>query len=342
MKALVKTKPEPGLERIDVERPVIGPAEVLIRVGKAAICGTDLHIYNWDSWAAKTVPTPMTIGHEFVGTVEAIGDAVTTVSIGARVSGEGHIVCGTCRNCRAGRRHLCRDTKGVGIQRPGAFAEYLSLPERNVCPIPDDISDDMAAILDPLGNAVHTALSFDCVGEDILITGAGPIGLMAAAICRHAGARNIVVTDPNEERLALAEQMGATRGVTAGLEAIRSTMADLGMKEGFDVGLEMSGAGPALTDMVETMNHGGQIGLLGIFSKPVQIDLNRAIFKSLHIKGVYGREMFDTWHKAIAMLQSGLNVAPVISEILPVARYQEGFQALNNGRACKIILDMAA
>lgn len=342
MKALVKTEAGAGLTLTDVPKPQIGPRDVLIKVRKASICGTDLHIYNWDKWASETIPVPMTIGHEFVGVVEAIGDDVHHARPGERVSGEGHIVCRECRNCRAGREHLCRNTQGVGVNRPGAFAEYIAIPEHNVCILPDDVSDDIASILDPLGNAVHTALSFDLAGEDVLITGAGPIGLMAAAICRHVGARHVVITDLNEERLALAERMGATLGVRADTTNLADVISDLGMQEGFDVGLEMSGAAPALRSMIKSMNHGGQISLLGIYTKPAELDLNRVIFKGLRLKGIYGREMFDTWHKAITMLQSGLDVSPVITHHLPFADFEQGFKALNDGAACKVILDLTA
>ncbi|GMG84604.1 L-threonine 3-dehydrogenase [Paralimibaculum aggregatum] len=340
MRALVKETAAPGLALRDVDRPEPGPGEVRIRVEHVSICGTDLHIYNWDAWAAATVPVPMVIGHEFVGRIEALGPGVEDYHIGQRVSGEGHIVCGHCRNCRAGREHLCRATKGVGVNRPGAFADYLVIPAHNVCPIPDSIADAQASVLDPLGNAVHTALGFDLVGEDVLITGAGPIGLMAAAVCRHAGARHVVVTDLNAERLKLATRMGASRGVVAGEESLKDAMAALGMLEGFDVGLEMSGAGPALSEMIEAMNNGGRIGLLGIFKGPVQVDLNKAIFKGLEFKGVYGREMFDTWHKALAMLESGLDITPVLTHRFPFEDYEQGFAALNRGEACKVVLDL--
>lgn len=342
MKALVKTSAQAGLTLKQVPKPEIGPRDVLIKVLKMSICGTDLHIYNWDKWASQTIPVPMTIGHEFVGIVEAVGEDVRHARPGERVCGEGHIVCRECRNCRAGREHLCRNTQGVGVQRPGAFAEYIAIPEHNVCVIPDDVGDDIASILDPLGNAVHTALSFDLAGEDVLITGAGPIGLMAAAVCRHVGARHVVVTDLNQDRLNLAERMGATRGVRADSTDLAEVISDLGMLEGFDVGLEMSGSAAALRSMIEAMNHGGQISLLGIYAKPAELDLNRVIFKGLRLKGIYGREMFDTWHKAITMLQSGLDVSPVITHHLAFEDFEKGFKALNDGVACKVILDLAA
>lgn len=340
MRALVKEKPQPGLALREVPEPRPGPGEVRIQVTRASICGTDLHIFNWDDWATANVPTPLTIGHEFVGRVDELGDGVETLVIGQRVSGEGHIVCGNCRNCRAGREHLCRNTKGIGINRPGAFADYLVIPEHNVYPIPDTISDDQASILDPFGNAVHTALGFDLVGEDVLITGAGPIGLMASAVCRHAGARHVVISDINEKRLALGAQMGASRGVVAGRENLALVMAELGMKEGFDIGLEMSGAGAALEDMIEAANNGAHIGLLGLYDAPVTVNLNKAIFKGLQFKGVYGREMFDTWHKGLAMLESGLDITPVITHHFSFENFQDGFEVLNAGDAGKVILNL--
>ena len=342
MRALVKEKPGPGLTLKEVELPQPGSGEVRIRVTRTSICGTDLHIYNWDDWAAATVPTPLVIGHEFVGRVDALGDGVEGLDIGQRVSGEGHIVCGACRNCRAGREHLCRETEGVGVNRPGAFADYLVIPQHNVYPIPDTISDDEASILDPFGNAVHTALGFDLAGEDVLITGAGPIGLLAAATCRHAGARHVVVSDISAHRLALAERMGASLGVLAEEGALTTAMDELGMKEGFDIALEMSGAAAALNDIIETANHGAHIGLLGLFGKPVSVDLNRAIFKGLQFKGVYGREMFDTWHKGLAMLESGLDITPVITHHFPFEAFEEGFAVLNAGTACKVVLTLDA
>ncbi|MEM9105156.1 MAG: L-threonine 3-dehydrogenase [Pseudomonadota bacterium] len=340
MRALVKEKAAPGLTRMEVDVPEPGPGEVRVRVEHASICGTDLHIYNWDDWAASTVPVPLTIGHEFVGQIEKLGAGSNGFKIGERVSAEGHIVCGHCRNCRAGREHLCRDTKGIGVNRTGAFADYIVIPEHNVYPIPDDIPDEYASVLDPLGNAVHTALSFDLVGEDVLITGAGPIGLMAAAVSRHVGARHVVITDINEKRLELAESMGATRAVVAGREDLDDVMADLGMKEGFDVGLEMSGSAAALQDMIENLNNGGRVALLGIFHGPVNIDLNKAIFKGLQFKGIYGREMFDTWHKALAMLESGLDISPILTHRFSFEDFEKGFEVLNKGQASKVILDL--
>jgi threonine 3-dehydrogenase len=339
MKSLVKAKSERGLWREDTPTPEFGPNDVLIKVRKAAICGTDLHIYNWDKWAAHTIPVPMVVGHEYLGVIEAVGRDVTALKVGQRVSGEGHIVCGFCRNCRAGRAHLCRNTKGVGVNRPGAFADYVAIPASNAYLIPDSVPDEIAAILDPLGNAVHTALSFDLVGEDVLITGAGPIGLMAIAICRHVGARNIVITDINDYRLDLAKKMGATRAVRADLQTLKEVMAEIDMHEGFDVGLEMSGNPKALRDMIGAMNNGGKVALLGILADEAAIDWNEVIFKGLTLKGIYGREMYETWYKMLAMLQSGLDVTSVITHRLPMADFEKGFAALNAGEACKVVLD---
>lgn len=342
MRAIYKSKSEKGLWLGTADKPTPGPRDVLIKVKTAAICGTDVHIYNWDDWAQKTIPVPMITGHEYCGVVEAVGDEVSLVKPGQRVSGEGHLVCGHCRNCRGGREHLCINTVGVGVNRQGAFADYVTIPEHNVFAVPDDIPDEIVSILDPLGNAVHTALSYDLVGEDVLITGAGPIGLMAAAVCRHVGARFVVVTDLSDERLALAEKMGATRGVRADKESLQDVMAELGMTEGFDVGLEMSGAAPALKDMIDGMTHGGKIALLGLFPNAVELDLTEAIFKGLQFKGVYGREMFETWYKMVSMLQTGLDVSPVITHRLPFEEFEDGFDALNAGTACKVVLDLAA
>jgi len=339
MKALAKLERSSGLTLIDTPKPTIGVNDVLIKIKKTAICGTDIHIWKWDDWAQATIPVPMHVGHEYVGTIVELGAEVKGFSIGDRVSGEGHIVCGTCRNCRAGRYHLCRNTIGVGVNRAGAFAEYLSLPAFNTFKLPDDISDDMGAILDPFGNATHTALKFQLVGEDVLITGAGPIGIMAAAIARHVGARHIVITDINEYRLTLAKKMGATRTVNVQHENLSAVMAELGMFEGFDIGLEMSGNPTAFRSMLENLNHGGKIALLGIPPENTVIDWNQVIFKSLEIKGVYGREMFDTWHKMIAMLQSGLDLTPMITHHFPVERYKEGFEAMLSGQSGKVILD---
>jgi threonine 3-dehydrogenase len=340
MRALVKSRSAPGLWLEEVEKPVPGPEDVLIRVNKVAICGTDMHIYNWDAWAQKTVPVPLVVGHEYIGIVEEIGDQVTSASPGDRVSGEGHIMCGVCRNCRAGRGHLCRDTRGVGVNRPGAFADYVCIPAKNAYLVPDQISDEIGALLDPLGNAVHTALSFDLAGEDVLITGAGPIGLMATAVARHVGARHIVVTDVNDDRLALARQLGASRGVRADSSSIEEVMRELDMKEGFDVGLEMSGNASALSDQVRHIIHGGKIALLGLFPRDPEVSLNDAIFKGVTLKGIYGREMFETWHKMIAMLTSGLDVERVITHRLDFEEFETGFTALNNSEACKVILEL--
>lgn len=336
----MKTKSEPGIWMQDSPVPEIGPNDVLIKIKKSAICGTDLHIYKWDEWAKKTVPVPMVTGHEYVGVIEKLGPEVRHLAVGQRVSGEGHIVCGHCRNCRAGKRHLCPNTKGVGVNRPGSFAEFLSLPADNVFPIPDDISDELASIFDPFGNAVHTALSFDLVGEDVLITGAGPIGCMAVPICKHAGARHVVITDVNPYRLALAEKMGATRAVDVSKQKLPDVMAEIGMKEGFDVGLEMSGVESAFQQMINNMMNGGKIALLGIpAGGKMDIDWNQVIFKGLVIKGIYGREMYETWYKMAAMLQSGLDISPVITHRLKIDDYIEGFEAMKSGQCGKVILD---
>jgi threonine 3-dehydrogenase len=340
VRALVKAAPREGIDLVhDAPVPEPGVHDVRIRIRKTAICGTDVHIYNWDEWSRRTIPVPMIVGHEYVGTVDAVGAEVEAFRIGERVSGEGHLTCGFCRNCRAGRRHLCRHTVGVGVNRAGAFAEYLVIPSVNVYRIPDDIPDDVAAIFDPLGNAVHTALSFDLVGEDVLVTGAGPIGCMAAAIARHVGARFVVVTDVNDHRLELARRLGATRAVNVGREDLRAAMADLGMKEGFDVGLEMSGSGPALRQLLEAMNHGGRVALLGIPPGEVAVDWGQVIFKGLQLKGIYGREMFETWYKMVAMLQGGLEVSPIVTHRFPVAEYQAGFDVMRGGRSGKVVLD---
>ena len=339
MRALVKAKPEPGIWMEDVPTPEPGPNDVLIRVSKTSICGTDLHIAAWDEWAAATIPTPMTVGHEYMGTVVEIGSEVEGLTVGQRVSGEGHIVCGRCRNCQAGRRHLCIHTVGVGVNRPGAFAEFVVIPGSNVQPVPDDVPDDIASILDPLGNAVHTTLHFDLVGEDVLITGAGPIGMMAVAIARHVGARYIVVTDVNDYRLELAEEMGADRELHAGRDSISETMRELGMREGFDVGLEMSGQPSALHDMIMHMNNGGDIALLGIPPKQAPIDWNDIVFKGLTLQGIYGRRMFETWYKMLAMLETGLDVAPVITHHFSAAQYEQAFDVMRGGECAKVILD---
>ena len=342
MRALVKTEPTPGLVLEDLPVPSPGPTEVLIEVSHAAICGTDLHIYNWDSWAADNITPPTVIGHEFIGRVVAAGDQVVGQPLGTRVAGEGHIICGHCRNCRAGHGHLCRNTVGIGVHRDGGFADYVVIPAVNAYPVPDSIPDEIGAILDPLGNAVHTALTNDLVGEDVLVTGAGPIGQMAAAICRHAGARHVVVTDVRPNRLEIARRMGASRAVAPGSESLRSVMAELGMTEGFDVALEMSGHPDAVADVFDVINHGGSVALLGLFGEPAKVDLNQAILKGLTITGIYGREMFETWYKATAMLDSGLDVSPVITHRFPLERFEEAFETLSAGEASKVIFEMGS
>ncbi len=339
MRALVKAKPEQGIWMEDIERPEPGPNDVLIRVLKTSICGTDLHIVAWDEWAEATVPTPMTIGHEYMGVIESMGSEVTEFSVGQRVSGEGHIVCGHCRNCQAGRRHLCIHTIGVGVNRPGAFAEYVVIPGSNVQPIPDSVDDDIGCILDPLGNAVHTTLAFDLVGEDVLITGAGPIGMMAVAIARHVGARFIVTTDVNQYRLDIAASMGSDLAINPTIRPVAESMDDLGMTEGFDVGLEMSGVSSALHDMITTMNNGGKIALLGIPPKQAPIDWNDIVFKGLTLQGIYGRRMFETWYKMLAMLETGLDVRPVITHHFPAEEFEAAFDVVRSGNSGKVILD---
>lgn len=339
MRALVKSKPEAGIWMEDIPKPGIGPNDVLIAVSKTSICGTDLHIIAWDEWAREMIRTPMTIGHEYVGLVSEMGSEVQGLEIGQRVSGEGHVVCGRCRNCQAGRLHLCINTVGVGVNRPGAFAEYVAIPGSNVQPIPEDVSDDIASILDPLGNAVHTALHFDLVGEDVLITGAGPIGMMATAIARHVGARYIVVTDVNDYRLELAETMGADRELNVTRESVAEIIPDLGMKEGFDVGLEMSGSPAALHDMISTMDNGGKIALLGIPPKQAPIDWSDIVFKGLTLQGIYGRRMFETWYKMLAMLQTGLDVSKVITHHFAADDYEDALEVMRSGDSGKVIID---
>jgi threonine 3-dehydrogenase len=339
MKALVKSKREPGLWMEDVPVPEIGPNDVLIRIHTSAICGTDMHIWNWDAWSQKTIPVPMHVGHEYAGVIEKVGDEVEGYKVGDRVSGEGHIVCGHCRNCRAGKRHLCPNTFGVGVNRPGSFAEYLALPATNLFKLPDSITNEMASIFDPFGNAAHTALSFDMVGEDVLITGAGPIGIMAAAIAKHVGARHVVITDVNEYRLDLARKMGATRAVNVAKENLHDVMKDLHMTEGFDVGLEMSGNGAAFKGMLDNMVNGGRIALLGIFADDVAIDWGKVIFKGLFLKGIYGREMFETWYKMAAMIEGGLDITPIITHRFPIDEFRQGFEAMGSGKSGKVILD---
>ena len=339
MKALVKKEAAPGIWLEELAPPQIGPNDVLIKIAKTAICGTDMHIFNWDEWARKTIPVPMAVGHEYCGRVVELGSEVRGLRVGDRVSGEGHITCGHCRNCRAGRRHLCRNAIGVGVNRPGAFAEYLAIPAENAFKLPDSIGDDIASILDPFGNATHTALAFNMVGEDVLITGAGPIGIMAVAIARFVGARHVVITDVNDFRLDLAMRMGATRAVNVQRETIDQTMSALGMQEGFDVGLEMSGNMTAFRDLLRTMHHGGSVALLGIPPQEAAIDWTQVIFKGLTLKGIYGREMFETWYKMASLLQSGLSLQPVITHHLPIQDYREAFSIMGSGRAGKVILD---
>src|SRR5450631_4748316 len=342
MKALVKAKPEPGIWMAEVEKPTIGPNDVLIRMRKTAICGTDMHIYHWDDWAKRTIRVPMAVGHEYCGEIVALGSEVRGLAVADRVSGEGHITCGYCRNCRAGRRHLCRNTVGVGVNRPGAFAEYLAIPGGNAFKLSPAISDDVASILDPFGNATHTALAFNMVGEDVLITGAGPIGIMAVAIARFVGARHVVITDVNDYRLQLARKMGASRAVNIGRESLDQTMKDLDMQEGFDVGLEMSGNAAALRELLRTMHHGGSVAILGIPPEDTAIDWNQVIFKGLTAKGIYGREMFETWYKMSSLLQSGLSLAPIITHHFGIEDYIKGFETMGSGQSGKVILDWAA
>lgn len=339
MKALVKAKREPGIWMKDVAKPTCGVHDVLIKIEKTAICGTDLHIYNWDAWAEATIPVPMTIGHEFYGKIVEVGHEVHALKVGQRVSGEGHITCGQCRNCRAGKRHLCSHTLGIGVNRSGCFAEYLAMPATNVLVLPDDITSSQGAILDPFGNATHCALSFDMVGENVLIMGAGPIGVMAVAIAKHIGARHIVITDVNEYRLDLARKMGATRVVNVKTESLKSVMDDLGIVDGFEVGMEMSGNPQAFKELVNKMSHGGHVAILGIPPSETALDWNQVIFKGLVLKGIYGREMFETWHKMIAMLQSGLDISPVITHHFPVDDYQHAFEIMGSGQSGKVILD---
>ena len=339
MKALVKSRAEPGLWLEDVPEPDCGLNDVLIRVLRTGICGTDLHIHNWDAWAQRTIPVPMTVGHEFVGEVVAVGSNVTDFHPGETVSGEGHIVCGRCRNCLAGRRHLCDHTIGLGVQRPGAFAEYLALPMTNVWHHAPGVDLDTAAIFDPLGNAVHTALQFDVLGEDVLVTGAGPIGCMAVTVARHAGARHVVVTDLNPYRLNLARTLGATLALDPRERSLDDVQAELGMKEGFDVGLEMSGSPAALRQMLAAMCHGGNIAMLGIPAGEVAIDWNTVVFNMLTIRGIYGREMYETWYKMTVMLQSGLNISPVITHRFRYEEFERGFEVMRGGESGKVILD---
>jgi threonine 3-dehydrogenase len=339
MKALVKAAPQEGLVLRDEPVPQIGADDILIKVAKTGICGTDLHIWKWDEWAKKTIPVPMVVGHEFAGTVVEVGSHVRTVKVGDRVSGEGHLIGMKSRMARAGHFHLDPETKGIGVNVPGAFAEYLKLPAFNAIHLPPEVDDEIGAILDPLGNAVHTALSFDLIGEDVLITGAGPIGIMAASVCRHVGARHIVITDINDYRLELCREVNDAVTVNVANEDLRDVMKRLGMREGFDIGLEMSGAPNAFDQMVDHMIMGGKIALLGIPARPTPVDWNRVIFKSLTIKGIYGREMFETWYKMIAMLQSGLDVRKVITHRFKAADYAQGFALMKQGASGKVVLD---
>lgn len=338
MKALVKKKAEPGLWLEEVPNPEPGMNDVLIKIDRTGICGTDVHIYEWDEWARKTIPVPMVVGHEFVGEVVEVGSNVLDFHPGEIVSGEGHVVCGRCRNCLAGRRHLCNATEGIGVNRTGAFAEYISLPMTNVWHHAADIDREIASIFDPFGNAVHTALTFPVLGEDVLITGAGPIGLMAAAVVRHAGARHVVITDVNPWRLQLAEKLGVTRAVDVRNESLSEVQRELNMVEGFDVGLEMSGNPSAFRDMLGSMCHGGKIAMLGIPSSEMAIDWNTVVFNMLTIKGIYGREMYETWYKMTVMLQSGLDISPVITHRMPFSDFEDGFQAMRSGESGKVIL----
>jgi len=339
MKSLVKAKSEPGLWLEDSRMPVAGHNDVLIRVKKTAICGTDMHIYNWDDWAQRTIPVPMIVGHEFMGEIVELGSEVQGFALGDRVSAEGHITCGSCRNCRAGNRHLCRKAEGIGVNRTGAFAEYISVPAFNVYKLPDEIPDDIAALYDPFGNAVHTALAQDMVGEDVLITGAGPIGAMAAAVAKHVGAQNVVVTDVNDFRLDLAKKLGATRTVNVAKEELRDVMAELNMTEGFDVGLEMSGAPSGISQMLDVMNHGGRVALLGLLPDGTGINWDHVIFKGLEIRGIYGRRMFETWYKMSAMIKSGLDIDPIITHRMSADDFATGFETINSGQSGKVILD---
>jgi threonine 3-dehydrogenase len=339
MKALVKRNPEPGLWLEDIEEPRIGINDVLIRVDRTGICGTDLHLYEWDAWAQQTIKVPLTVGHEFVGEIIEVGSNVADFQPGNIVSAEGHVVCGRCRNCLAGRRHLCKDTLGIGVNRPGAFAQYIAVPVTNVWHHRDTIDRDIASIFDPFGNAVHTALSFDVLGEDVLITGAGPIGIMAAAVVKHAGARYVVITDRNDYRLELAGKIGVTVALNVNQESIWDVQRELGMKEGFDVGLEMSGSAEAFGDMIDNMCHGGKIAMLGIPAEPIMnINWNAVIFNMLTIKGIYGREMYETWYKMTVMLESGLDIKPVITHRYHYTEFEKGFEVMKNGRSGKVIL----
>lgn len=340
MKALVKKTPEPGIWMEDVPLPTVGLADILIKVRKTAICGTDIHIHKWDEWSRRTIRTPMVIGHEFVGEIVEIGAEVKGWKIGERVSAEGHIVCGECRACKAGRRHLCPNTRGIGVNRPGCFAEYISVPATNVWKVHPSVPDEVAAIFDPYGNATHTALSFDVVGEDVLVTGAGPIGAMAAAIARHNGARNVVITDINDYRLSLAHKLGVSRTVNVAKEDLKAVMEELGMVGGFDVGLEMSGSPEAFAQMLDNMYNGGRISLLGLLPNGTGIDWDKVIFKGLFIKGIYGREIFETWYKMEAMIRSGLDISPIITHRFSFDDFQKGFDVMISGESGKVVLSL--
>ncbi|KAA1192547.1 L-threonine 3-dehydrogenase [Pseudohalioglobus sediminis] len=342
MKALVKKFAERGIWLEDVAEPELGINDVLIKVKRTAICGTDMHIYNWDAWAQKTIPVPMVVGHEFVGEIAAVGSNVNDFRPGQIVSGEGHVVCGRCRNCMAGRRHLCNQTSGIGVDRPGAFAEYVVLPMSNVWEHTPGIDLAVAALFDPFGNAVHTALQFDLLGEDVIITGAGPIGAMAAAVCKHAGARHVVITDVIDARLERAAALGATRTVNVTRETLDDVQRELGMAEGFDVGLEMSGNAQAFNSLIDSMCHGGKVSILGIPEENTAIDWNKVIFNMLTLKGIYGREMYETWYKMSVMVDSGLDISPVITHRLPYTEFQHGFDVMSSGEASKVILDWEA
>jgi threonine 3-dehydrogenase len=339
MKALVKRERAPGLWLEDVPNPTVGLNDVLIRVDRTGICGTDLHIYKWDAWAQKTIPVPMVVGHEFVGEIVEVGANVADFFPGEVVSAEGHVVCGRCRNCLAGRRHLCKDTQGIGVNRPGAFAEFIAVPMTNVWHHRKGIDRDVASIFDPFGNAVHTALSFDLLGEDVLITGAGPIGVMAVGIAKHAGARHVVITDMNDYRLELAKRMGATVALNVKKGSLSEVQKQLGMKEGFDVGLEMSGSPAAFRDMIDSMCHGGKIAMLGIPSEEMAIDWNKVVFNMLTIKGIYGREMYETWYKMTVMLESGLDIRPAITHRYHFTEFEKGFEVMKSGQSGKVVLN---
>ena len=339
VKALVKAKAEKGLWLKDVAEPEVGPNDVKVKILRTAICGTDMHIWNWDEWAQRTIPVPMTVGHEFAGRIVEFGDNVSGFEVGQIVSGEGHVVCGRCRNCMAGRRHMCADAQGIGVNRSGAFAEYLVLPAANIWVHDQDIDLDIASIFDPYGNAVHTALQFNVLGEDVLVVGAGPIGIMAAAVCRHAGARHVVVSDLNEDRLKLAAQMGATATVNPTKRKIEDVQKELGMTEGFDVGLEMSGSHPGFASLIDNMAHGGKVAILGLPAEAPTIDMDKVIFNMLTLKGVYGREIFETWYKMSVFIESGLDISPLITHRLPYTDFETGFQAMLAGDACKVVLN---